>query len=324
MGSDRTKVLYVAGLGRSGSTILSNSLGQVPGFFSGGELNFIWRHNVIENRLCGCGQPFRECPVWVPVMREAFGGVDAADAREMMRLAASGTRTRHIPLMLSGRGERALEGRLEKFLSNYGRLYEAIGAVTGSRVVVDSSKEPAHGFAMGMVPGVDLYVLHLIRDPRAAAYSWSKKKFQPDSEEREFMVRFSPAKSSAMWDSWNASAEALWRRNGARNAANGSRDGGPKAAAGRYLRLRYEDFVARPRESFQSILDLLGEDAEPPLAGENAVKLGISHTVSGNPNRFETGAVALRQDEEWTKKMSPRNRAIVTALTFPLLKRYGY
>ena len=309
MDSGRTKVLYVVGLGRSGSTILSNSLGQVPGFFSGGELNFIWRHNVIENRLCGCGRPFRECPVWVPVMREAFGGMDTGVAREMMRLAASGTRTRHIPLMLSGRGEKILGERLDKFLRNYARLYDAIRTVTGSRVIVDSSKEPAHGYAMGMVPGVDFYALHLIRDPRAAAYSWLKKKPQPDSETREFMVRFSPTKSSAMWDSWNASAEALWRRNGRSH---------------RYLRLRYEDFVANPRESFGRILSLLGEEAEPPLAGEREVKLGVSHTVSGNPNRFETGAVALRRDEEWTQKMSDRDKKLVTALTFPLLKRYGY
>src|SRR3712207_9355320 len=62
------KVLYVVGLGRSGSTILSNSLGQIGGFFSGGELNFIWKHNVLEDRLCGCGRPFRECPVWTRVM----------------------------------------------------------------------------------------------------------------------------------------------------------------------------------------------------------------------------------------------------------------
>src|SRR3712207_8209479 len=54
------KVLYVVGLGRSGSTILSNSLGQIGGFFSGGELNFIWRHNVLENRLCGCGRRSEE------------------------------------------------------------------------------------------------------------------------------------------------------------------------------------------------------------------------------------------------------------------------
>ncbi len=152
MDSGRTKVLYVVGLGRSGSTILSNSLGQIGDCFSAGELNFIWRHNVVENRLCGCGRPFRECPVWTRVMEEAFGGMDGVDPREMMRLQSSGTRTRHIPLMLAPRGERVLKERLEKLLINYGRLYEAIGSVTGSRVIVDSSKEPAHGCAMSLVP----------------------------------------------------------------------------------------------------------------------------------------------------------------------------
>jgi hypothetical protein len=280
---DKVKVLYVVGLGRSGSTILSNSLGQIPGFFSGGELNFIWRHNVLENRLCGCGRPFRECPVWTRVMDQAFGGMDGVDPRAMMRLQNLGTRTRHIPMMLTRGGRRSL-------------------------VIVDSSKEPAHGFAMSMVPGVDFYALHLLRDPRAAAYSWSKKKPQPDTDTRDFMVRFSPAKSSALWDSWNASAEALWRR-----------------VPDRYLRLRYEDFVADPRECFEKILALVGEpDAGPPLVGEREVKLGVSHTVSGNPNRFETGAVELRTDREWTSRMKPRDKALVTVLTLPLLKHYGY
>jgi Sulfotransferase family len=308
VGSERVKVLYVVGLGRSGSTILSNSLGQIPNFFSGGELNFIWRHNVIENRLCGCGRPFRECPVWTKVMDEAYGSMDGVDPREMMRLQNVGTRTRHIPMMLTEVGRRSLSARLEKLLISYGRLYEAIETATGSRVVVDSSKEPAHGYAMSMVPSVDLYALHLVRDPRAAAYSWSKKKPQPDTDTREFMVRFSSTKSSALWDSWNASAEALWRRT-------------PK----RYLRLRYEDFVADPRKSLDKILTLVGErEAEPPLVGEREVKLGVSHTVSGNPNRFETGAVELRTDREWISRMNLRDKVLVTALTFPLLTHYRY
>ena len=307
MSDERVKILYVVGLGRSGSTILSNSLGQIGGYFSAGELNFIWKHNVLENRLCGCGRPFRECPVWARVMDEAFGGMDGVDAREMMRLQASGTRTRHIPLMLAPRGERVLKERLEKLLINYRNLYEAIGSVTDSRVIVDSSKEPAHGYAMSLVPGVDFRVVHLIRDPRAAAYSWLKKKPQPDSEEIEHMVRFSPAKSSALWDSWNASAEALWRRT-------------PE----KYLRIRYEDFVADPRESLERILGLVGVTAELPLAGERGVRLGVSHTVSGNPNRFDTGAVELRPDHEWISSMNPRDRTLVTALTLPLLSHYGY
>jgi hypothetical protein len=308
-GAERpVKVLYVAGLGRSGSTILANTLGQVEGFFSGGELNFIWKHTLIENRLCGCGKPSRECEFWGPVFDREFGGQSEALAREMMRLQYSGARTRHIPLMLTEGGKRKIRGRLGKFLDNTGRLYESIHSVSGSRVIVDTSKEPAYGYALGMVPGVDLRVLHLVRDPRAAAYSWAKKKRQPDSPEREFMHQKSPTQSAVLWDAWNAAIEVLWRQMPAR-----------------YLRLRYEDFIADPRRSFEEILKLTGEEnAELPLVGERDVKLGISHTVSGNPNRFDTGTVELRQDRAWQKQMNPRDRALVTALTLPLLTRYQY
>ena len=306
MSDGQTKVLYVAGLGRSGSTILANSLGQIDGFFSSGELNFIWKHNVLENRLCGCGRPSHECPLWTEIMDRAFGGMEAVDAREMMRLQSKGARTRHIPMMLTGRGERALRDRMGKFLTNTGKLYETIASTTSSLVIVDSSKEPAYGYAVGMIPEVDLRVLHLIRDPRAAAYSWQKKKLQPDTEGREFMHRKPPAESAALWDSWNVATEALWRKKN-------------------YLRLRYEDFIADPKKSFEHILDLLDErDANLPLASDREVKLGVSHTVSGNPNRFDTGAVELRPDETWKQKMSRSDQNLVTALTLPLLHRYGY
>jgi hypothetical protein len=302
------KVLYVAGLGRSGSTILANTLGQVEGFFSGGELNFIWKHALIENRLCGCGKPSRECPFWGPVFDREFGGQSDELAREMMRLQYSGARTRHIPSMLTEGGRRKVRGRLGKFLDNTGRLYKAIQSISGSRVIVDTSKEPAYGYALGMVPGIDLRVLHLVRDPRAAAYSWAKKKRQPDSTEREFMHQKTPTQSAVLWDAWNAAIEALWRDT-------------PEE----YLRLRYEDFIADPRGSFEGILDLVGEEeAELPLVGEQEVKLGISHTVSGNPNRFDTGAVQLKADRAWTQKMSAREKRLVTALTLPLLARYHY
>ncbi len=300
------KVLYIAGFGRSGSTILANSLGQIGGFFSGGEMNFIWKHALIENRLCGCGKHSRECPVWNAVFDEAFGGMENVDAREMMRLQYSGARTRHIPQMLTKNGKLKLEGRMGKFLPSSARLYEAIKSVTNSRVIVDSSKEPAYGRAISMILEIDLRVLHLVRDPRAAAYSWLKKKEQPDSEDREFMHQKSALDSAILWDAWNVSTEALWRND-------------------KYMRLRYEDFIAAPKESFRSILDFIGEpDAELPLAGEREVKLGVSHTVSGNPNRFDTGSVELRPDDRWRKEMAAKDRNIVTALTFPLLARYGY
>ena len=301
------KVLYIVGMGRSGSTILANSLGEIDGFFSTGEMCYMWRNNLLENRLCGCGEPFRECPVWSRVLQRAFGGADEVDPREMMAELSAGARTRHLPMMLTDSGRRRLAGRMRRLLNNTGWLYRALQAETGSRVIVDSSKEPAYGRALGMAPGIDLYVLHLVRDSRATAYSWAKKKAQPDSAEREVMVQFSPFKNSWMWDTWNGAAEALWGRD-----------------PSRYLRLRYEDFVADPRASFERILELLGEDAELPLVSDSEVKLGVSHTVSGNPNRFQTGSVALKPDTEWMREMSEEDRKRVTLLTYPMLRRYGY
>ncbi len=300
--------MYIAGLGRSGSTVLGNVLGEIEGFFHGGEFNFIWEHNLMENRLCGCGAPFDECEVWGSVLKRAFGGIGGVDAREMVRLQSLGTRTRHVPLMLCARGRRVLASRLGKYMARLEKLYRAVQESTGSRVIVDSSKMPSYGYTLGMTPGIDLYVVHLVRDPRAAAYSWSLKKPQPDTDKRLYMHRVGAVKSSLLWDTWNVSAEALW--------------GG---SSGRYMRLRYEDFVEQPQRAVKDILGMLGErTGRLPFTGERDVELEVSHTVSGNPNRFQSGLVRLRLDVEWALRMRLRDRRLVTLLTLPLLARYGY
>jgi hypothetical protein len=304
---DRVKVLYIAGLGRSGSTVLGSVLGEIEGFFHGGELNFIWEHNLIENRLCGCGEPFKKCEVWGAVFERAFGGMDRVDAREMVRLQSSGTRTRHVPVMLSSRGRRRLSSRLGKYTANLQRLYRAVQESTESRVVVDSSKVPSYGYALGMALDIDLYVVHLVRDPRAVAYAWLKTP-RLDADERAYMNQVSAIKSSVLWDTWNVSSEALWRE-----------------PPGRYMRLRYEDFVVKPRRVVEEILGMLGESAgRLPFVSEHDVELGAGHTVAGNPNRFRSGLVRLRRDDEWVFRMAPQHRKLVTLLTIPLLERYGY
>jgi hypothetical protein len=82
------KVLYIAGEGRSGSTILGRIIGNLNGFVSTGELRLIWQHGLIQNIRCGCGVPFRECPWWTAVLAAAFGGTDQVDAHEMSHYEA--------------------------------------------------------------------------------------------------------------------------------------------------------------------------------------------------------------------------------------------
>ncbi len=122
------------------------------------------------------------------------------------------------------------------------------------------------------------------------------------------MHRYDPLTTSIMWSAWNLSTEMLWRRS-------------PE----RYMRLRYEDFVRRPQEAVGRVLGLVQERTPHlPFVAEREARLGVSHTISGNPNRFQTGTVKLRPDEEWASRMSPKDKALVTSLTFPLLVRYRY
>jgi Sulfotransferase family len=306
---DRVKVLYIEGTGRSGTTLLDNLLGQVPGFFSAGELRFIWERNLLEGRICGCGQPFGSCPVWTEVVRRAFGGAGAVDPHEMIRQREAAVRLRHTPLAATRWAEARLRPRSAGYLDALGRLYGAIAEVAGCRVIVDSSKYPSYGFLLGMVAGVDLYLLHLIRDPRGVAHSLGRAKQEPVGTGRfKQMERAAPAASAINWNVCNLVAEAFARR-----------------TPGRYLRLRYEDLVAQPRAVLPRILAHLGEaGGELPLVGEHAARLGTNHTVSGNPSRFDTGVVELRRDDEWRTRSRAATKAVVTALCLPLLARYGY
>jgi len=308
MKDNKIKVLYITGWGRSGSTLLDNVLGQIEGFFCVGELRFVWERNFVENRLCGCGVPFLECEVWKRVLDNAFGSIDHINVSEMLCMCQK-ARTRHLPLLLIPQGRQLLATNLRKYLNNLEKLYRAIHSCTNSRVIIDSSKFPSYGCLLGMIPVIDLHVVHLIRDARAVAYSWGqRRKVEPDRAKHLYMERHHPIESSLLWDSWNATAELFWRQR-----------------PGRYMTLRYEDFIDKPRESVERILHLMGERGlSLPFVKEREVELRVNHTVSGNPSRFQTGTVKLRLDEEWMSRMSLANRSLVTLLTWPLLIRYKY
>src|SRR5947208_16533925 len=68
MSSGSVKVLFIMGWTRSGSTILDNVLGELDGFFSTGELHYLWERGLLQNRLCGCGRAVPAGRVWSVVL----------------------------------------------------------------------------------------------------------------------------------------------------------------------------------------------------------------------------------------------------------------
>jgi len=300
------KVLYIAGCGRSGSTILDNILGQIDGFVSVGEIRYLWQRGIIDDRLCGCGERFSTCPFWTRVMPRA-GSVGSVEAERVVGLLARGTRARHVPWLLRSRKRPdRLRERLSELPEILSRLYGAVATESGARVIVDSSKLPTYGELLRHVAGVDLRVVHLVRDPRATAYSWSRAKPLPAGD-GSVMQRQTPLKSAALWSTWNAAAEGFWHA-------------GPRS-----LRIRYEDFIAEPRPVIERIVALVGEPpTELPFIGPTEVTLGTTHGVAGNPSRFTTGTVPLTLDDAWRDAMRPGDRRLVTAITAPLAYRYRY
>lgn len=302
----RRKVLYLAGWQRSGSTILANMLGQLPGFFSAGELYYFWPHAAKDKVLCGCGAHFRECELWCDVMQHAFGET-GVDPDRMKQLGGAGLRTRKIPQLAFTKPRRRILNSLTEYAETVDRLYSAIADTTGCDVIVDSSKWPPYGLLLSEMSAFDVYVLHLVRDPRAVAHSWQRRRPRPDRGGTPFMPRTARS-SSARWLAWNAAIEAYW-----------------KPSSGRYIRVRYEDFVADPAATAQKILDMLGKSSlKVEVSPDREVFLDVCHTVDGNPVRLQTGLVRLKKDDEWETAMSLQAKLTVTSMTLPLLLRYRY
>lgn len=307
---EKIKVLYVAGSGRSGSTILSKILGQVQGFFFAGELCKIWNYGLLENRMCGCGALFRDCPFWVKVFREAYGGMDGLCAREMYDLRRKSASMRHIPLFIMPGWDPRKSKRIAEFSEHLEKLYSAIRDQAESRVIIDCSKSFSYGYVLESMELIDLYVVQIVRDPRGVAHEKLKRKiYQPGDGKPVYSGRYGLLESSVTWDVQNLAAELFWKR-----------------FREKYLKIHYEEFVIRPRETVEKILRMVGEEVSCPqfIEAHKVLLSSIDHSAAGNPVRFNNGTVEIKPDFEWVTEMSLRNKSIVTSITWPLLLKYGY
>ena len=175
--------------------------------------------------------------------------------------------------------------------------------------MVDASKWPVQALALARA-GLDVRVVHLVRDVRGVAHSLSKQDVaRPQAaSDADVMAHYTPMVAAARWVAVQGQAELL------------RRCGLPVA------RMRYEEFVLRPRQAVEAALDTLGLAPAPGQLdhiGDGRVVLGTSHGLSGNPSRFRDGEITLRADEAWRNAMSRRDRLVVTAIGLPLLLRYG-
>jgi hypothetical protein len=279
----------------------------MPEYSSLGELRDMTDGRPVSSHVCACGLSMQECPFWsgiVPGAMEAVG-VDETGLRDLLY---STSRQRYLPKLLLANRRRPSPDAVGDYARYLYAVYERIVERSGRPAIVDSSKSPSDAMVLAGHPGVELHVIHLVRDPRGPAYSWSRPKLDLGKQGDSLDV-LSPATSSRKWLGLNLAIELFLRA----------------SVKGRYQLVRYEDLMARPHEVLRSIVLNIGSDPVTlPLAGEREVELSPSHTMGGNPVRFAQGRVTLAPDVRWVREMRPRDRLTATLPALPLLHRYGY
>jgi hypothetical protein len=303
------KLVYVGGQARSGSTLVGRVLGEPDRSICVGETSFLAVRGLVEDVECGCGSPFRKCEFWSEVGAVGFGGWSEVDIDRIVAVDRLAGRHPTLPFQLAISRRSELADAIDHYAEWLGGLYAAIASVSGAELIVETSKAPWFASILARVPDLDLRILHLVRDSRAVAYSWTRTALRPSPVgEQNHMERFRPVETAVQWSASNASFHVLARR-----------------ATG-YQQVNYEEFVAEPDRT----LDRLSAFADFPLSlpasqlNGGRVRLGPHHIFSGNPMRSQAGWLQMRVDDEWRRRLPPRQRAAVTAITWPLLRRYGY
>jgi hypothetical protein len=286
-------------------------LGQFPSLRPAGEITHLWQRGLTEDELCGCGRPFSRCDFWTEVMSDAFGGPDELSslAPQAVALRDRVCVTARIPQLAF---PQIRSSRLERDIRRYSallrRLYASIVKVSGNRLIIDSSKYPAEAYLLASMDDVDLSIVHLVRDSKAVAYAWKKKKRRPEVVGREdFFRQYSIMKTALAWNVFNSLFGILESRGVST------------------LVLRYEDLVQDPRSSIERVAAFTGEPLGPPeFIEDREVFLKPTHTVSGNPLRLETGRIELRLDVEWAEGFSWWRKALIHGATLYHRKKFGY
>jgi hypothetical protein len=192
------------------------------------------------------------------------------------------------------------------------RLARALLAQDGGAhaILIDSSKTAWHSaavpFRLAKELGRDFRLVHLVRDPRAV--SWSAVKKSGRRGTRPLMPLRSGSAALGWWVA-NLACEQFGR-----------------AYPDRYVRVRYEDLARAPAETMRGLFaEILPGSPGSEWRADNIGGSGNRHQLYGNRMRSASLSLAeVKEDTGWARDMPGAYRWLVSALTAPLRRRYGY
>ncbi len=152
------QVIYIAGNGHSGSTLMDMVLGSNDGCFSAGELTFITRDTIMEE-YCSCKKLIPECEVWSEVIK-LWGEEREISYQRYQQLRLHFERNKTMVRTLINRIWPSAD--FKQYCRATLQLFQAIQKVTGRSVIIDSSKSPQRIAVLSKI--ADLRVIHICRN----------------------------------------------------------------------------------------------------------------------------------------------------------------
>jgi hypothetical protein len=266
-------IVFIAGSGRSGSTILGKLLDQGDTTTHIGEIRYFAQIGYRENRECECGEKLRSCPFWGPIISQMSQQFDLLKISEISKGLQ-----RNLNLYISDitSSKVFIPSIYIEFIDS---LYSLIFEKTKSKYIIDSTKFPIHLESLYRTDSFDMRVIHLTRDPRSVANSWSKKKQTNEGPSSNFIGTRLPWKVALSWRMCNVVTSQY------------------RAKVPFFSHNRWEDITTYPSQSVGQIIHELDlELSAPQFSRDNDVNLKSGHAFWGNSSRRLHGTTKILRD----------------------------
>ncbi|MEM9664954.1 MAG: sulfotransferase, partial [Bacteroidota bacterium] len=276
-------LLYIASIGRSGSTLLDSMLGAHSHVDSVGEIH-IWPHELLGGgiRATGSGLMVQDDPFW----QEMLGRVDplAQPGPQLhhFREAHDAGRTLRLERVADfgpGPLPRSVAAQVDAYGRNNYEIFRAfqdtVEAATGRRPawIVDASKDPYRLIWLIRSGWFNVRVVHMVKNPRGFIYSVTKPHIHASDHGRRLAWTF---RQAGAWNVRNALIQRAARHH---------------LAPDHYLLVQYEAFASDPRHWFAQICTLAGLPFEAEAV--ESFRAGCPFAIAGNPMRAESRGIYL-------------------------------
>jgi len=176
-------ILYVMGTGRSGTTILEVLLTNDEGITGTGELKHIFRDAFERDLQCSCGNSGHRCELWARVLHAS--GWTPEDCRELGTTTEQVESHANFPLVYLGIESKQARELHAKASTT---LFRSVARITGSSVIVDSSKYPARALLLERLYPGKVKVLCITRSAAGLIAAFQKKNDAEQRPKRRFAV----------------------------------------------------------------------------------------------------------------------------------------